>query len=502
MRKLLLIIAALVVVSAVALVLVVRSILSPDSVRATLEQQLTAHFGEPVSIGSAHAAVFPRVAVKLEQVAVGKLPLVTIQQISIATGLRGLFDRRVEEAEVVLSNGQIRLPAALKLTAPFTRPVAADPEHSFSVASVRVISLRNVEFIVDKASLHLNLESALDGDRLEVSKLTARSARTELEASGTLTSLSSMQGAFTATASPLDVDELLTLASGATTTSNAADVPAHTTSTVPMRIALDVNAPSGRFTGYEFTNLTAKLEAMPARVTMTTLALGTFGGNFKGSLDLDSSRSIPRMTLRGRLDGVDVSQLATTAGVAGAITGRLGGNVVLTADGTQPQEILRTARGSASAAITNGAIPGLDMVRTIVLAFGKPSGAPAAGSGSAFSTLGGDFMLQSGVLRTDNLSMASRDFDLRGRATLAIPGGSLDATVDVILSKELTSQAGTDLRRFAQEDGRVIVPARITGPLGHPQVAPDIAAAARRALENELKRRTKGFLEGLFKKKK
>jgi hypothetical protein len=254
--------------------------------------------------------------------------------------------------------------------------------------------------------------------------------------------------------------------------------------------------------GYDFTNLSAKLEAKPGQIAMSGLTLSMFGGTYDGALNLDSSAATPRLQLRGTVQGIDVSQLATLAGAPGSITGQLGGNVALTCDGTDATSMLRTARGTSSANITNGVIPGLDMVRTIVLAFGKPTGAPAEGSGSAFSRLGGDFALQNGLLRTDNLTFQSRDFDMNGRATLTVPGGAVSATVDVILSQELTAQAGTDLRRYAQEDGRVIVPARISGTIGDPQVTPDITAAAARALQNEMKRRAKSLFEGLFKKKK
>ena len=67
---------------------------------------------------------------------------------------------------------------------------------------------------------------------------------------------------------------------------------------------------------------------------------------------------------------------------------------------------------------------------------------------------------------------------------------------DVRLSRELTAQAGTDLRRYAQEDGRVVVPATISGTIAQPTVFIDIAAAVNRALQNELKRK----LNDLFKK--
>jgi hypothetical protein len=72
----------------------------------------------------------------------------------------------------------------------------------------------------------------------------------------------------------------------------------------------------------------------------------------------------------------------------------------------------------------------------------------------------------------------------------------------VQLSRELTAQAGADLRRYAEEDGRVIVPVTVSRTLGRPLVFVDVAAATRRALGNELKRRATGFLGGLFKKKK
>ena len=58
-----------------------------------------------------------------------------------------------------------------------------------------------------------------------------------------------------------------------------------------------------------------------------------------------------------------------------------------------------------------------------------------------------------------------------------------------------------DLRRYAQQDGRVVVPATVGGTLTNPTVFVDVAAAMRRAFGNELKRRATDFLGGLFKKK-
>jgi hypothetical protein len=147
-------------------------------------------------------------------------------------------------------------------------------------------------------------------------------------------------------------------------------------------------------------------------------------------------------------------------------------------------------------------MPGLDLVRPIVLAFGKPSGAPAEGSGSAFSKLSGSFTLSRGTLTSNNLELASRDFDLRGKGSLQLARGDVDAAATVVLSRELTAQAGTDLRRYAQDDGRVTVPATISGSMAKPRVSVDVASAAKRAIGNEVQRRVTSAIGGLFKRKK
>jgi hypothetical protein len=208
------------------------------------------------------------------------------------------------------------------------------------------------------------------------------------------------------------------------------------------------------------------------------------------------------MKLAGRVDSLDVPQLLQAAGSRGGVTGSLGGTVSLTASGTETQALLHSARGSIAATILNGMMPRLDVVRPIVLAFGKPSGAPPEGSGSAFSRLGGTFAVADGTMASDDLTMTSRDFDLAGGGRVHLASGVLSGRANVVLSSELSAQAGVDLRRYAQEDGRVIVPATFGGTLQQPTVTLDIAAATRRALTNELERRTRSLLDGLFKRKK
>ena len=477
----------------------VRATLASDLIRSTLEQQIAAQLGQPVRVGSAAVAIFPRATIDLRDVSIGTPEAIRVGTIRIAVGLRGLWSRQVDEAEVIVHDSQVALPLPFPLVASSSpSPQTPASGSQFTVASVQLIELRNLVLTGGKQSLRVDLESSLDGDRLDVRQLTARAQRTQLRATGVVSSLAKLEASFEATADPLDLDEVLAIGSALTTTAGSG---AQGGAAVPMHVVVKISAPGGQFSTYTFRDLASTIDVAPARITLAPLAVRTFGGTFAGRLDVDSRQPTPQLRLSGRLDGLDVAELLKASGSPGGVTGKLGGSLTLTGQGMESQTLLQTSRGNITAAVTDGSLPNLELVRTIVLAFGKPSGAPPAGSGSAFSRLGGVFSLAEGVLTSNSLAMASRDFDMSGNGSLRIATGTVQARADVALSEELTAQAGTDLRRYAEQDGRVVIPAAITGTLQQPTVTPDMVAATRRAVGNELKRRATTLLEGLFKKK-
>jgi hypothetical protein len=390
------------------------------------------------------------------------------------------------------------MPIDLARITTSTSTAAAGP--GLIVASVRTISLENVELVAPSHVMRIDLRGSLTGDRLDIERLAMHGSSSRIDGKGTLTSMTGVEGSIEATADPLDLDELMAIASAFTSTAGEAQQKGETAT--PMRLTVALTATKGQFATYTFSGLSTTIVLSTGTVTLAPLAVRAFGGQFNGRLETDTRDSAPQLRLRGRVDGLDVAPLMKANGNAGGVTGTLGGTVTLAASGSNAATVLETARGTIVAAITNGTIERLDLVRTVVLAFGKPSGAPPEGSGSAFTRLGGTFALARRTLTSDDLSLASRDFDVKGRSTLQLTTGALDARGNVTLSPELTAQAGTDLRRYAQQDGRVIVPAIVAGTIEQPQVTVDIQAAAARAFQNELQRRATTFLDELLKRKK
>jgi len=455
MRNALIVAVAILAVLAAGAYLVAQRALGGDLVRAQIEQQLSSRLGQPVHIASASAHVFPRVGVELHDFTIGQPAVVQAGSVRLVTGLRGLFSRRVENAAIVIENGRVAWPLPFALGGASASP---GDSSSVTIASVRQIELRNVTIATALPPITIDLDASLSGDRVEITRLTARSDKNNLEASGALTSLARLEGRF--------------------------------------RLKGELT-----FAGYTARNFTGTLSVTPRGISLSPMTFGMFDGKFDGALSLDLHQPIPQAQLRGTVARLDVADVVKNTGSSGGITGRLVGALSVTASGTDGATLLKSARGTFRATVVDGTLPYINIVRPVILAFGKPSGSVPSGSGSSYSSLAGNFTLANAALASQNLTLETRDFTARGSGSLDVGSGAVDSRLDLVLSQELTAQAGTDLRRYAEQNGHVIVPATVGGTITHPTVFVDVAAAGKRALENEVKRKANSLLNGLFKKK-
>jgi hypothetical protein len=144
------------------------------------------------------------------------------------------------------------------------------------------------------------------------------------------------------------------------------------------------------------------------------------------------------------------------------------------------------------------------MVRAIVLA-GSGRGSSQAQVGSASSTepftrLGATLALAGGTATTKDLRFESSNLLLDASGSFRLDASNVDLTGKVQLSDELTAKAGQDLVRYTAENGRVTLPASISGPADKLQVRIDTGAVLKRAITNRANEEIKKALGGLFGK--
>ena len=153
-------------------------------------------------------------------------------------------------------------------------------------------------------------------------------------------------------------------------------------------------------------------------------------------------------------------------------------------------------RGGGTVAIVDGTHTSLELVRTIVLFFGRPAADAPASAGSRFDRIDATFSLANRVVQASAFSLRSQDADVLGQGSLSLDTKALDGRARLVLSESLSAQAGTDLARFTREGNRIVLPATIGGTLNEPRVSIDAAETIQRGLKNELQRRLGDLLRG------
>jgi hypothetical protein len=89
---------------------------------------------------------------------------------------------------------------------------------------------------------------------------------------------------------------------------------------------------------------------------------------------------------------------------------------------------------------------------------------------------------------------------LRAGGSLRLDGSAVNLKGDVQLSEALSQQAGRDLYRYTQQQGRVTLPATITGSAQSPSVNVDVSSMASRAIQNKATEEINKALGRFFKK--
>jgi uncharacterized protein involved in outer membrane biogenesis len=514
MKRVLLISAIVIIVLVIGAAGTLYWFLSGDGIRRTLEQQASAWLGQPVQIGSARTQFFPRIGLELGNVRAGNPARVTLQSVSISAPLRPLLQRRIEDAVITLADSRIELP--LPFSIPTTGEDAATPadttDGGIQLVSIRAITLRNITIASRGREVTVSADSSLAGTRLNLQRFSATSGKTALEATGTAELEPALDANLTVKANRLDLDELLALAnafspppapaggarSNAPSKTPAGEKAGPASATPrPARVVARITAATARAGDLEVQDLAATVESKGQQVSLSPLTFTLFGGKYDGSIVATLGRTLSA-NIRSRITNLDVAQLAAYGGAADTVTGRLSGTGTFSGQGADVEAALANARGSGTATMTDGEIRRLDLVRTAVLFFGRPaSDAPPASD--RYDRVDLRFSLANQMARADTFALHSPDFDLTGGGTLSLASKGLDGRFNMVLSKKLTEQAGTDLVRYTREGDRVVLPAVLGGTLERPRVTIDAKAAITRGLRNETERRLKGLFDGLLK---
>ncbi|MGE3511064.1 MAG: AsmA family protein [Vicinamibacterales bacterium] len=482
-----------------------KSVLTGENVRAALAAQVEKAIGQPVTIGAIDAAIMPRVTLTLGDVKVGRPERISVGTLTVGTDFNALLSRRIEHASLRLSGATIELPLpAFTLgsgTAAPTEATASNPP--VELVSIDEIVLSDVKVVSGGRTLRGDIEVVPQGTTgLEIRRIALGADGTTFTMTGHLSSFSGPVGELTIASGKLDMDQLLAFVSdftaGAGLESDAAAASAAPATAPPpagapagMNLAITLETESATMGGLTLDTLAGKARVAEDGLALDPVSFGIFGGRYEGSLHLTPGQTL-RFSGRSTLTNVDVAAATAFAGNPDTITGRLSGKLDFAGSGVDPSTVMKTVTGRARVDITNGVVKNLGLVKTVVTATSMRGGALNQVASEArgrsndepFTRLGATLNIANGGLQTNDLTFESKDLILNAQGVVQLVASTVDLKGRVQLSDELSKQAGRDLVKYTQDQGRVTLPAMVTGSLDSPSVKIDVGDMAKRALQN------------------
>ena len=303
--------------------------------------------------------------------------------------------------------------------------------------------------------------------------LKADAPGTVLTARVDLTGFATPRIGFDVKADEIDLDRYLGTASPGTPgagTTPTAGAPAAADTAVDLAFLEGLNlagtAAIGRLKaqGLTVTDIDIGVKAAGGRLDVAPLAAQLYGGRLSGKAGAQARGN--RLTAAADLDGVNIGPLLADLTQDELLEGRGRVRLDIATAGASVEAMKRALSGTASVALEDGAIVGINLAEKIRDAKSLLQGASAQTvkadqtQKTDFSALSASFVIRDGVARNQDLDGKSPLFRLGGGGLINIAASTLDYTVRASVVGTTRGQGGREL----EELRGVTIPVMLTGP--------------------------------------
>ncbi len=227
----------------------------------------------------------------------------------------------------------------------------------------------------------------------------------------------------------------------------------------------------------KMSNINAKVNAKQGLIIIDPANAQLYSGNYKGRITIDAKQATPTMNMRHELAGIrsegllfDLFQDKYVSGGTRLIT-------ELSSRGNSIDALLKNLNGTTSLGLSDGTIRDSNLAEKVSLAV-KAFEKKEMQDGKSvvkFTGLSGDFKTTNGVFATDNLSMESPYFNIKGTGTANVASQQLDMKLRI-------GPNNPDPKR------PLFAPLRITGTFSNPKFSLDMADLVKALAAQDLEK--------------
>ncbi|MDP1637125.1 MAG: AsmA family protein [Candidatus Nitrotoga sp.] len=253
------------------------------------------------------------------------------------------------------------------------------------------------------------------------------------------------------------------------------------------------------------------VKAQNGLITISPLSTNLYQGSMNGSLKVNA-QTTPHIAINQNLNGINIAPLLKDAANFDTLEGK--GNVALNlaAQGNTISALKKALNGSMSLNLTDGAVKGINIAKTLREAQGMLSMKNATTQTQSvnkaektdFSELKASFKVNNGVAHNDDLLLKSPLLRLSGNGDINIGNDTINYLANATLAKTLKGQGGKDIV------GGITIPVRLSGPFNDLNYTLDFGAMAsnvvkqkieakKEEIKTKLQDQLQDKLKGLFK---
>jgi uncharacterized protein involved in outer membrane biogenesis len=469
-KKLALGILMVLVVLVAGVAIIVPMLANIDRYRPQVAAQIAKETGKPVEIGRLTLTILPRVAIRVDDFALGnpdgfpKGDFIKAKKIYAAVNAFELMHHKVDITSLQFDDLTLDMledahgkwnfenpPAAVAASS--TPPSQGGP--SFTLGVISKVSIARGNF--SAASL---LESGARGPSL----LEVKSATVDLH-DVNLNAMSASASLHLHSPAP---GEFAQLESWFNTTVRAADNPG------PSVAEGTIKADAVAFGPLNITKLKSKIRLYPQQVFFDDLNLNCYDGSAAGNLSLNFGGPNLAYTVDAELKGVKIAQfLDAFPQTKGMLTGTLEGAVKMQGLVLKSSDPLQGVTGSGNGIIRDGKMPSLQITGNLRSIAKLASVGPADGDASSFHSLSADFQIADSRLSSNKIDLDGNGVDVVGSGSLTMAGeGTLDYQGDASIaaggSNPLVAVLG-GLAGATYTDGKLTFPFTVAGTFAKPK---------------------------------
>ncbi|NOX09863.1 MAG: AsmA family protein [Gammaproteobacteria bacterium] len=211
------------------------------------------------------------------------------------------------------------------------------------------------------------------------------------------------------------------------------------------------------------------------------LTASLYEGRFNGDMKMDFTGSVPVCSMVKEISGVQLGLLLKDAMATDVLSARGDVMLKLNMKGDSPATMRKSLNGTASINLAEGVIKGVDILGTIEDAYNKIKGkasSSAENKKTPFSSFSASANIRNGVLRNDDLQLASPLLSVRGKGKVDL----VNERVDYLLTTRISGDTGRGLARLRGQD----VPIRVKGSLTDPGYYPDLGSILKSQAKKKL----------------